>query len=95
MLASSALAGCSRDVLVCQQPNFVFRRLPKLEILKAKFSFDFRGLLRCPPPFGAALFSDGRVIGIGFALGKPLNDKTDIFPAHRLGVMWKTRPNYQ
>jgi len=36
VLASSALAGCIRDALVCQQPIFVFRQKPKLENLKPK-----------------------------------------------------------
>src|SRR5690606_19686134 len=33
------VAGCSRDVLVCQHPIFVFRFEPKLENLKPKISF--------------------------------------------------------
>ena len=33
------VAGCSRDVFVCQHPIFVFRFEPKLENLKPKISF--------------------------------------------------------
>jgi hypothetical protein len=44
-----------------------------------KLAFDFRGLLLCLPPFGAALFSDERVIGATFRPVTPLDDKNDIF----------------
>jgi hypothetical protein len=38
-LASSTLAGCIRDVFVCQHPISVFRLNPKPETLKPKIAF--------------------------------------------------------
>jgi hypothetical protein len=81
VLASSTLAGCIRDVFVCQHPIFVFRQRRKSESLKSKIILDFRGLPQSLPPIGAALFGDGRVIEIAFATGKPPYDKSAIFLA--------------
>jgi hypothetical protein len=91
VLASSTLAGCIRDVFVCQHPVFVFRQKPKFENLKPEFAFDFRGLLRSLPPFGAALFSDGRVIGGEFSDGKPPRDKSEKKLDATRHAMWKSR----
>jgi len=60
-----------------------------------KLLFDFRGLLPCPPPFGAALFSDERVIGAAFCPVTPLDDKNDTFLILPDEAVWKTRPNHQ
>jgi hypothetical protein len=42
------VAGCIRDVLVCQHPIFVFRFEPKLENLKLKISFVFQRFASVP-----------------------------------------------
>jgi hypothetical protein len=95
VLASSTLAGCIRDVLVCQHPVFVFQRKLKLENLKAKFAFDFRGLPSNSPPVGAALFSDGRVIGGQFSDGKPPREKKSKNLISHPVVMWISRLTHQ
>jgi hypothetical protein len=64
------------------------RRWRKFE---TKISFRFSDLLLRSPPFGAALFSDDRVIGgTRFSVNDP-NDKNDIFSSGDQRVPWKTR----
>jgi hypothetical protein len=64
------------------------RRWRKFE---TKISFRFSDLLLRSPPFGAALFSDDRVIGgTRFSVNDP-NDKNDIFSSGDQLVPWKTR----
>jgi hypothetical protein len=68
---------------------------PEFENLKPKFLLDFSGLLPCPPPFGAALFSDDGVIGAThFPVNPPKRQKRH-FPFLADRAVWKTRLNYQ
>ena len=56
------VAGCSRDVFVCQHPIFVFQQNRNSKT-RNQILICFQWFASCPPPFGAALFSDERVIG--------------------------------
>jgi hypothetical protein len=81
-----SVAGYIQNVSVRQHPIFVFlsdrnffQETENSKTRNRKLLFDFSGLLLCLPPFGAALFSDGRVLGAPPESVNPPNDKNDIF----------------
>ena len=72
---------------------FVLNRNSKTR--NRKFLFDFSGLLLCLPPFGAALFSDERVIGATLLAVNPPKRQNRHFLILPVPAVWKTRLNHQ
>ena len=91
----SALGGFIQNISSCQHPNFVFRRTPKTEPRLRKLLFIIKGLLQSLALRGAAVFSDGRVLGGAFF---PVNDPS---AKHQkklkalASLRWKTLLNHQ
>ena len=100
------VAGCIRDVFVCQHPIFDFRFLPNFENQKISVAWNlhaeianflvisvacFRARRRLAPRSSAM----SRVIGATLLAVKPPKRQKRHFLILSVLTMWKTRLNYQ